>query len=223
MSTHLLSVSFLSWSSLFLYFLLLTPRTILSVIRVSCRHSQKLHVCTNLHNAGHKRASIDLSDYWFVLLKIYLSWVSCTSPLANSSSFFIIFDRFVLSSLDPCTHTTHQRRGSVEKAPLGIGRSLLKDLSLLHSKVELSSGVPVTSMLLFSIKGFHELNHWPLWNDILVVNVTIPENGSWYTRSNSTNKLSSKHMPYDTIQLQLKMSTFVLNYNFQKKYLDRVH
>lgn len=66
----------------------------------------------------------------------------------------------------------------MEKAPLGIGRSLLKDLSLLHSKVELSSGVPVTSMLLFSIKGFHELNHCPLWNDILVVNVTIPENGS---------------------------------------------
>ena len=69
----------------------------------------------------------------------------------------------------------------MEKALLGIRRFLLKDLSLLHSKVEplpFSSGVPVTSMLLFSVKGFHELNHCPLWNDILVVNVTIPENGS---------------------------------------------
>ena len=30
-------------------------------------------------------------------------------------------------------------------------------------------------------------------------------------------------MPYAMIQLQLKMSTFVVDYNFQKKYLDRVH
>jgi len=74
MSTHLLSVSLLSWSSLFLYFLLLTPRTIPPVIRVSCRHSQKLHVSLyQLTQCGHKKASIDLSDYWFLLLKIYFS------------------------------------------------------------------------------------------------------------------------------------------------------
>lgn len=42
MSMHLLKVICLSWRSLFLSCLLLTPRTILSLIILSCTHEQKL-------------------------------------------------------------------------------------------------------------------------------------------------------------------------------------
>ena len=62
-----------------------TPSTILSRISESCRQAQKPHVCANVLNLA-TYSSIVSRSCWARLLKLYLSYVSLTWPIAYLSN-----------------------------------------------------------------------------------------------------------------------------------------